>query len=227
MIRAERLATAPVPGSDSVLELLRRPLKQTDEYTIRLAGGIELMNSRRHGSEDALGAMACEHIRGTVAPRVLIGGLGMGFTLAAALAHLPPDAEVTVAELVAGVIDWNRGWLGPCAGHPLADARATVVAADVGDLIRDSRDTYDAIVLDVDNGPEALTHPSNADLYSALGLSAAQRALRQGGALLIWSSSPDRAFTRRLAKVGFDVHEERVRAHQRKGTRHIIWVARA
>ena len=227
MIRAELLATAPVPGSDSVLQLLRRPLKSMDEYTIRLAGGTELMTSRRHGSEDALGEMACEHIRDTVAPRVLIGGLGMGFTLAAALAHLPRDAEVTVAELVEAVIDWNRDWLGPCAGHPLADARATVVAADVGDLIRQSRDTYDAIVLDVDNGPEALTHPSNEGLYSSAGLSAALRALRKGGALLVWSASPDRAFTRRLAMVGFDVREQRVRAHQKKGARHVIWVARA
>lgn len=227
MIRAELLATAPVPGSNSVLQLLRRPLKPMDEYTIRLEGGTELMNSRRHGSEDALGAMACEHVRDTGAARILIGGLGMGFTLAAALANLPSDAEVTVAELVDAVIDWNKDWLGPCAGHPMADERATVVAADVRDLIRESRATYDAIVLDVDNGPEALTHPSNAGLYSTAGLSAAQRALRKGGALLVWSSSPDRAFTRRLATLGFDVREQRVRAHQRKGARHIIWVARA
>lgn len=225
MIRAEVISTAAVPDGNGELQLLRRPLKPVDEFTIRIAGGAELMNSRRHGSEDALGELACSHIRNKSGAQVLIGGLGMGFTLAAALAQLPADARVTISELVSEVVDWNREWLGQVSGHPLTDPRVNTVVGDVGEMIRNAQGTFDAIVLDVDNGPEALTHASNAGLYSLDGLAQAAKALRKGGALLVWSSSPDRAFTRRLAQSGFRTEEHTARSHKGKGSRHIIWVA--
>ncbi|HWG85774.1 MAG TPA: hypothetical protein VNT60_09860, partial [Deinococcales bacterium] len=184
------LARAPVPGGAGELSLHRRG----GEYSIRLASGGELMNSRLHGSEEALASLACARLSSRAAPRVLVGGLGMGFTLAAALAALPPNASVTVAELVPAVIEWNRGELGACAGHPLRDPRVQAVAADVRELIGAARRSYDAILLDVDNGPGGLTSAANDDLYSPVGLAAARRALSAGGVLAVWSAHPDAAF---------------------------------
>jgi spermidine synthase len=184
------------------------------------------MNSRTHGSEDALGQLACEPLRDRAAARVLIGGLGMGFTLAAALACLPADAELVVAELVPGVVAWNRNRLGGCAGNPLRDPRVRVEIGDVGQLIREAAGAFDAILLDVDNGPEALTHPNNGSLYTLQGLCAAYDALRVDGTLAVWSVSPAKAFVARLRSVGFSVTERRVRAHRGKGARHVIWLAK-
>jgi spermidine synthase len=149
----------------------------------------------------------------------------MGFTLASALQSLPADAEVVVAELVPGVVQWNREFLGGCAGHPLGDTRVSIETANVGELINRASATYDAIVLDVDNGPEGLTHPENDHLYSFQGLQAAYDALRKSGILAVWSASPAPRFTSRLRKIGFSVDERRVRAHRGKGSRHVIWLA--
>lgn len=223
MSRWQLVDTADIPGSGGTLRLLERD----GEFAIRIAGGQgDLMNSRTHGSEDALGQLACESLRDRAGARVLVGGLGMGFTLSAALACLPADAEVVVAELVPGVVAWNCDRLGGCAGNPLRDPRVRVEAEDVGRLIRGASGAFDAILLDVDNGPEALTHPDNGGLYSLEGLHAAYNALRANGTLAVWSVSPARAFVSRLRAVGFSVTERRVRAHRGKGSRHVIWLAR-
>ena len=189
-------------------------------------GRGELMNSRVHGSEDALAELACARVVARVRPRVLIGGLGMGFTLAAALRTLGPTAEVVVAELVPEVVEWNRGALGEAAGHPLADDRVTVQVGDVARILRKDRNAFDAILLDVDNGPEGLTRKDNDWLYATAGLTAAAEALRSQGVLAVWSAGPDRVFPERLRKVGFDVETVVVRAHRPgKGARHTIWLA--
>jgi len=215
------LDSAPVPGNGGELRLLQRG----DEFTIVIAGRGELMSSRAHGSEDALAELACTRIAKLPQPRILIGGLGMGYTLAAALRHLGPTAQVVVAELVPAVIEWNRGPLATCAGHPLDDARATVREGDVARILQTEQNAFDAILLDVDNGPEGLTHKHNDWLYSITGLTAAYTALRAGGILAVWSAGPDRDFTERLRKVGFAVEELRVRAHgSHKKARHVIWI---
>ena len=191
-----------------------------------IVGGGELMNTRMHGSEDALAELACMCVAKRPHPRVLIGGLGMGFTLAAALQQLGSEAEVTVAELVPAVVEWNRGPLGAHAGYPLSDPRTQVRVGDVAALIKAGRSAYDAILLDVDNGPEGLTHSENDWLYSVAGLHAAFAALRPGGVLAVWSAGADRAFSERLRQIGFLVEERQVRAHARgKGARHTIWLA--
>ncbi|KAF0191546.1 MAG: hypothetical protein FD165_1880 [Gammaproteobacteria bacterium] len=218
----ELLDTAPVPGEGVELRLYRRG----DEFAINIAGRGELMNSRVHGSEDALAEQTCARLTGCVNPRLLVGGLGMGFTLAAALRHIGEQARVVVAELVPAVVTWNRGPLGECAGHPLLDPRVTVHEGDVARVIKAGQQVYDAILLDVDNGPEGLTRTENDWLYNFSGLSAAYAALRPGGVLAVWSAGPDRDFVERLRKVGFDVDEMRVRAHGGKGARHVIWFAR-
>lgn len=206
-----------------------RLLKRQQEYVIRIAGVPgDLMSSRTHGSEDALGELACGALSGVRKARVLIGGLGMGFTLAAALKALPADAEAVVAELIPEVVDWNRSFFdfGNPAGKPLDDRRVRVQIADVAAVIRDANETFDAIALDVDNGPEGLTHSDNEQLYSREGLAAAYRALRRNGVLTVWSAAPAPAFVARLNEVGFRVDEHRVRAHRGKGARHLIWSAR-
>jgi len=215
------LESTPIPGG-AELGLYQ----QGDEFLIRIVGGQELMCTRTHGSEDALAEIACSKIADLKQTRVLIGGLGLGFTLASALTHLGSDAEVVVAELVPAVIEWNRGPLGDRTGHPLRDERVTVRAIDVSDILRTEAQRFDAVLLDVDNGPDGLTKEGNNWLYSRQGLEACHRALRAHGVLTVWSAGPDRAFSIRLGKTGFDVEEVRVRAHGGKGAQHLIWVAR-
>ncbi len=216
------LDTTPIPGEGGELGLYRLGA----DYFIKIVGGQDLMNSRAHSSEDALGVIGCKGLRHRPEARVLIGGLGMGFTVAAALNTLGPDAEVVVAEIVPGVVEWNRGVLGACAGRPLGDARTQVRTTDVALLLKDEPSGFDAIILDVDNGPDGLTRASNEWLYSKAGLGVALRALRPGGALAIWSAGPDKAFTQRLSSAGFEAEEMTVRAHAGKGARHVIWMAR-
>ncbi len=221
MIPWENLGRSTVPGA-GVLELFRRG----QELSIRV-DGRELMNSRVHGSEDALAELALDRVGARPGLRVLIGGLGMGFTLAAALRRLPADGVVVVAELVAEVIAWNQGPIGPVAGEPLRDARVTVRNADVGLVIREAPAAWDAILLDVDNGPDGLTSAANDWLYGEAGLSAARRALRPGGVLGVWSAAPDPTFLRRFGRVGYAVDEVMVRARGAAGgARHILWFGR-
>ena len=218
MIRWEQLDTAPIPGGGE-LRLKRRGT----ELSI-MTGAIELMNSRLSGSEKALASLSCAAIAERPAPRILIGGLGMGFTLRAAQALLAPDAAIAVAELVPAVIAWAKGPLAPLHGNSLADPRVTIHQADVAALIRAA--AYDAILLDVDNGPRGLSRPGNDGLYSPAGLAAAKQALRPGGVLAIWSAVQDTAFTRRLRDAGFAVEEVTARAHRPgKGARHVVWAA--
>jgi spermidine synthase len=216
------LDSADVPGDGGELRLYRRG----DEFSIKVAGRGELMNSRVHGSEDALAEQACARLAPGIQPRLLIGGLGMGFTLAAALRHIGGQGRVEVAELVPAVVAWNRGPLGEVAGDPLRDPRVSVREGDVARVLAAARQAYDAILLDVDNGPEGLTRRANDWLYGVNGLNAAYAALRPQGLLAVWSAGPDRDFAQRLRKVGFDVEEVRVHAHGSKGARHVIWFAR-
>jgi len=217
----ELLDTTTVPGDKSVLRLYRRG----DEYSIKI-GNSELMSSRVHGSEEALVELTCQRLKDRPSPRVLIGGLGMGFTLAAALKELGPNAEIVVAELVPSVIEWNRGLLSELAGHPLKDPRVTVYEGDVSTLMREERSYYDAIILDVDNGPEGLTRKENDAIYSPAGLKAALSALRPKGILSVWSISPDQGFSKRLKQAKFRVEEIRARARGRHGGgRYMIWLS--
>jgi spermidine synthase len=158
---------------------------------------------------------------------VLIGGLGMGFTVRAALDTLAADARVVIGELVPEVVAWNRGPLAPLAGAPLEDPRVEVIEGDVAALIGRARGSYDAILLDVDNGPDAFTAPSNANLYGVPGLERARRALVSGGRLGVWSVEDDRAFTGRMRGVGFAVDQHRIAPHPSSGARHVLWIGRA
>jgi spermidine synthase len=184
------------------------------------------MSSRMSGSEEALAVMTCERLTGVAAPHLLIGGYGMGFTLRAALAALRPAARITVVELVPEIIEWARGPMAELAAGCLDDPRVSLIEGDVGRAIRDAQDGYDAILLDVDNGPDGLTRTGNDALYTARGLAAAKHALRPGGVLAVWSAGSDAPFTRRLADAGFAVEEVAVRARSNgKGPRHVIWFA--
>jgi spermidine synthase len=215
------LDTAKIPGDGGELRLKKRGT----EFSIML-GGNELMNSRLSGSEEALARLSCSRIRDRREPQILIGGLGMGFTLRAALAELGSNAQVIVAELLPAVVAWARGPMAEVFGDCLTDPRVTIIEEDVRHLIRSGRSAYDAILLDVDNGPEGLTRQSNDSLYDLPGLSSARKALTPGGVVAVWSSAPDRAFTRRLRTVGFDVDEVGARAHGTgRGARHTIWIA--
>jgi spermidine synthase len=215
------LDRAQVPGG-SELRLLRRGA----EFSIKLDKN-ELMNSRLSATEQALATIGCATIKSRARPHVLIGGLGMGFTLRAALAVLGPKARVTVAELVPAVVAWARGPMAEVFGDSLDDVRVKIRETDVGEIIRAQRSAFDAILLDVDNGPEGLTRKGNNALYNASGLKAAKVALRPGGVLAVWSSGPNPAFTKRLGSAGFDVNEVNVRATGRGGgARHVIWIAR-
>lgn len=220
MNRHKLLETALIPDNGGELRLF----EAGDDFVIKLAGG-DLMNTRQHGSEDALAEIACKKIARRPQPRVLIGGLGMGFTLASALRHLGDTAQVVVAELVPAVVAWNRGVVGQKAGHPLLDPRASVREIDVALILKAEKQNYDAILLDVDNGPAGLTHKDNDWLYSLEGLRCSREALRPQGVLAVWSAGPDRKFTERLKKTGFKVEELQVHAHGKKGTRHTLWMA--
>jgi spermidine synthase len=219
MIARELIGTANAPGA-AELRLFRRGA----DFMIVLDRN-ELMNSRMSGSEESLAVMTCERLGQRPAPHILIGGYGMGFTLRAALSVLGADAKITVAELIPAVIDWARGPMAELTAGCLDDPRVRLVHGDVAALIDEARGQYDAILLDVDNGPDALTHRDNNRLYSNPGLAAARAALRTGGILAVWSAGPDPTFSRRLSK-GFDVEEVVVRARSNgKGPRHVIWFA--
>ncbi|MBY0619852.1 spermidine synthase [Sphingomonas ursincola] len=221
MIPRELLATAEVPGGDEPLRLIRRG----SEYSIML-GANELMNSRLSGSEEAMSTLAAARIAGVSAPRVLIGGLGMGFTLRTALQAFGARASIEVAELVPEIVDWARGPMAHLHAGTLDDPRVSIHVGDVGGLIRSSAGRFDAILLDVDNGPDGLSREGNDALYTAQGLQQARAALRPGGVLAVWSSGPDPRFTSRLRKGGFAVEEEIVRARRTGGgARHTIWLA--
>ncbi len=212
--------TSTPDGSD--LRLMR----QDHEHVI-LSGGRTLMSSRMHGSEEALATWGCRHLRGLEHPSVLVGGLGMGFTLRATLDLLPPNARVIVSELVAGVVEWNRGPLGALAGHPLEDRRVQIDVGDVAVTLRASRDRFDAVLLDIDNGPDAFTTSMNGALYTDEGLAAVHAALKAGGVLAVWSAWEDRKFEQRLRYGGFIVAVQRERARLKKGgPRHTIFLGR-
>jgi spermidine synthase len=216
----ELLATAQIPGGEEL-----RLFKRDNDFIIAL-GGNELMSSRSSGSEEALAVMTCERLN-TDAPHLLIGGYGMGFTLRAALTRLGPQARFTVAELVPEIIDWARGPMAALTAGCLDDPRVELAMRDVVRVIRNASRAYDAILLDVDNGPDGLTRADNEELYSTHGLMAAKAALKPGGVLAIWSAAQDERFARRLKHTGFQVEEVMVRAGRGgKGARHIIWFAR-
>ena len=216
----ELIGTAKVPGGAEL-----RLIRHDGDYVIMLNAN-ELMNSRLGGSEEALAAMTCERLRKRTDPHLLIGGYGMGFTLRAALAGLGPAARVTVAELVPEIIDWARGPMAALTAGCLDDPRVHLVAGDVAAEIGAAPRRYDAILLDVDNGPSGLVRAANDRLYSRQGLAAAKSALGPGGTLAIWSAAPDAGFSRRLKGAGFDVDEVSVRARSNgKGPRHVIWFA--
>lgn len=216
------LGTAVIPGTDQTLVLYRGK----DDFHIKLSKGGELMSTRQHGSEDALGSLPCRRLENSDSAKVLIGGLGMGFTLAAVLKEVGAEAEVTVAELIPEVVEWNKGPLGEKSDWPLKDPRSRVYLGDVSDLLRKSTAKFDVIALDVDNGPEGLTKSSNDWLYSLEGVLSAQSALTENGVLAYWSAGPDQAFHDRLRRCGFLVEETIVYAHGKKGARHMIWLAR-
>ena len=217
----ELIGTAQVPGGDE-LRLYRRG----DDFIIAIDRN-ELMSSRMSGSEEALATMTCDRLRSAKGASLLIGGYGMGFTLRAALATLGPDAKIAVAELVPGIIEWARGPMAELAAGCLDDPRVELILGDVSKAIGAATRRYDAILLDVDNGPDGLTREANEGLYSAAGLATARAALRPGGILAIWSAAPDARFTRRLTAAGFQVEEVGVRARSNgKGPRHVIWFAR-
>ena len=221
MIRWSLIDTATMPDGGGELRLMQRGA----EFSI-LSGGIELMNSRSNGSEKALATLACAGLEGRPSPHVLIGGFGMGFTLRAALDSLGPKARVSVAELVPAVIAWARGPMAHVNGDSLKDPRTTLREGDVAALIHAARSEYDAILLDVDNGPEGLSRRGNDRLYDAQGLALARRALKPGGVLAVWSSAVNPAFTQRLRRAGYAVREAPVRSSGgRKGAHHIIWLA--
>jgi spermidine synthase len=220
MIPRELIGEAEVPGGPP-LRLFRRG----SDFMIVLERN-ELMSTRMHGSEVALGTMACDRLAGHKAPHLLIGGYGMGYTLRAVLGQLGPGAHVTLVELVPGIIDWARGPMAAVTAGCLDDPRVTLTLGDVGASMAHSNAQYDAILLDVDNGPEGLTRAANDGLYSPQGLANAKQALRPGGILAVWSAAPDTAFGRQLERGGFSVETVKVRARETgKGATHIIWFA--
>lgn len=195
-------------------------------YSVRI-DGAELMLTRRHASEEKLAELACAHAAGIRRARVLIGGLGFGFTLQAALSALRNDASVVVAEIQAAVIEWNRNPSLPLAAHAMADARVTILREDVREVIRNNRGGFDSIILDVDNGPAALSTEGNRRLYDLEGLTAARDALRATGCLAVWSAGPDAAFEKLLARAGFLVEVQRCRARAKSGGWHTVFLGRA
>ncbi len=236
MIPQELLGTAVVPtehrskGPDDGPRGDRAPHRELrlyrhdGDFTLRI-DRHELMSSRVHGSEQVLAEVALQRLPPGPSRRILVGGLGMGFTLARALALLPASAEVVVAEIVPEVVAWNRQWLGALTGHPLDDVRVQVYAGDVAVLLAAPGAGFDAILLDVDNGPEGLTSATNDDLYAARGLAVAVAALRPGGVLAVWSSAPHPQFAARLRAAGLAVDEVRTKARRTRGPVRTIWVA--
>ena len=221
MIPWIQLDKTKVPGAEVELSLKRRGA----EFSMML-GQNELMNSRLSGSEEALATLSCKRIEAVKRPHILIGGLGMGFTLRAALKVLGAEARIVVAELVPAVIAWAHGPMAELFGDSLSDPRAEIREADVAEVIASSRSAFDAVLLDVDNGPEALIRNANDALYETKGLQAIRAALRPGGVLAVWSSGPNAAFTKRLRAADFDVNEVGVRATtKRSGAHHVIWFA--
>lgn len=218
------LDRAQMPGSEEELRLYQRDT----EFSIK-AGNYELMNSRIHGSEDALANLACQKITKHARARVLIGGLGMGYTVRSALDGLGTKAQVVVAELVPAVVKWNREFLADLAGNPLEDGRVRLYEADVVQMIKTAKGDFNAILLDVDNGPQELTRRDNGWLYSLEGLKTTYAALRSEGVLAIWSSGPAPAFAQRLCQAGFEPNQIRMRARgegmRKGGGHHIIWIA--
>lgn len=242
--RVPRLSPAPQEAAPGLYPVSMRPwelldeteapdgtdmrlMRRDQEYVIFSRGRI-LMSSRMHGSEEAMAAFACRHVRAAEAPCVLVGGLGLGYTLRETLNLLPSGAQVIVAELVARVVDWNRGPLGPLADHPTRDPRVTVEVGDVGDVLAANPSRFDVVLLDVDNGPEAFVSSGNASLYGDRSLAIARAAMKPGGVFAVWSAFDDRRFVRRLRHAGFSVNVEHVRARlKRGGPRHTIFLARA
>ena len=204
-----------------------RLTRHSSEYVI-LANGQSLMSSRMHGSEEALATLGCRRARLLDAPFVLIGGLGMGFTLRAVLDLLPARARVVVSELMPAVVEWNRGPLGPLADHPLRDARVQLELGDVAVTLRANPASFDAVLLDVDNGPTALTATTNARLYDNQGVATARAALRPDGVFAVWSARENRKFEQRLSYCGFAVEVARVRGRLKGGgPRHVIVLGHA
>ncbi len=213
--------TAQIPGDGGELKLLERD----GEFTLKL-GTCMLMNSRLHSSEDDLATLAIERYGAPRNPVVLIGGLGMGYTLASALKRLGPGGRALVSEIVPAVVEWNRGPLGHLAGFPLKDDRVTVLQEDVCRSIAGKREAFNAIMLDVDNTPEGLVREANNWLYAPDGLKAAMAALRPKGVMSIWSARPDKRFVKRMKQAGFDVREVPARARDKHtGGHHTIWLA--
>ena len=214
------IATAQIPGGNDL-----RLFQRGSDFMIVLDRN-ELMNSRMSGSEEALAVMTIDRLRNTASPHMLIGGYGMGFTLRAALAVLPPEARVTVSELVPEIIDWARGPMAELADGCLDDPRVILVLDDVTAVLAAEAGRYDAILLDVDNGPDGLSRVANDRIYSMAGLAKAKAALKPGGIVAIWSAAPDAVFARRLRDSGFAVEEVAVRARSNgKGPKHVIWFA--
>jgi len=212
-------ASAP-DGGELVLH------QRGEEFAIRV-NGRELMSSRQHGSEERMAEVACTGLTGKRA-RVLVGGLGLGYTVRATLERLPSTAEVVVAELVPAVVAWNRGVLAPLAGRPLEDPRVKVETRDVGALLREAEGHYDAVLLDVDNGPEALTQEDNRWLYGERGLASLRRALKPRGVVVVWSASPDHVFSQRLKRMGFDTEVVETPARGKAGgPLHTLFIGRA
>lgn len=217
------LGTAQIPNDGGELRLTQRD----DVFNIQLTGVHgELMSSRMSSSEVALSELGCAHLQGVENAKVLVGGLGMGFTLAAALKATSSSSQVVVAELVPEVVEWNKGPLGECAGRPLDDQRTKVYLGDVAELFMTRQATFDAILLDVDNGPEAFTHDDNSELYSMASLQAIREMLHPNGVLAVWSAWHDPRFTKRLKKAGFSTSFKTVRAHKGKGSKHTIYLAK-
>ena len=221
MIPWEVIDRANVPGQDGDITLRKRGM----EFSIRTSG-TELMNSRLHGSEETMAELTVKRLSQKPGLKILIGGLGMGYTLAAALEHSKTDTHIMVSELIPAIVRWNRDYLGHLAGMPLNDPRVTIATEDVAKTANKKKSAWDAILLDVDNGPEGLTRKANDRLYSKAGLNSFSSALRPGGILSVWSCRPDEAFTRRLIQCGFNTRTEAVRARKSgKGSRHTIWLA--
>ena len=218
------IGRAQTPGGGAELVLYRRD----SEFSLK-ADNLELMNSRVYGSEEPMARLGCQNLAKRPGARVLIGGLGMGYSVRTALDILGEDARVVVAELVPAVVEWNRGVLADLAGRPLDDRRTELHEADVVQLITAARGDYDAIMLDVDNGAEAIVRKGNNWLYSLPGLTATYAALRRGGVLAIWSAGSQPPFVRRLRRAGFEVDEVKVRARggssRKGGAHHVVWIA--